>query len=300
MGISYSFDQLRGFVAVAEELHFGRAAERLRMTQPPLSRAVQRLESDLGVLLLERGARGVALTPAGAAFLAEARRILVATEGARETARRVAEGAAGTLALGFTALTAVSILPALLRDADTHLPTVRVYLHELVSASQFDALLSGEIDLALVRMQPDAPQLSTRLIHRERLVAAIPADHALAEGRRPLARADLDGVDMIDFSKDGASPLADLVASVLTSVRVRSRQRVTQIHTMLTLVGAGRGIAVVPESAAAFEMRGVVLRPVTEWEAPVVEVRAAWHAENPRAALRRALERLPTLQATDT
>jgi DNA-binding transcriptional LysR family regulator len=270
------------------------------MTQPPLSRAIQRLERDLGVALLERGARGVALTPAGAAFFAEARRILVATEGARETARRVADGAAGTLALGFTALTAVSILPDLLREVDAHLDAVDLALHELVSSAQFDALLSGEIDLGLVRSQPDSPRMSTRLIHQERLVVAVPAGSPLASGSEFLPRAALDNADMIDFRRDEASSLADLAASVLSSVRVRSRQRVTQIHTMLTLVGAGRGIAVVPESAGAFDMHGVVLRRVAEWQAPVVEIRAAWDPENPRAALHRALALLPRLQSLDT
>jgi DNA-binding transcriptional LysR family regulator len=292
----YSLDQLRGFVAVAEELHFGRAAERLRMTQPPLSRAIQKLERDLGVVLLDRGSRSVRLTPAGAAFLVDAQRMLVAAETARDSARRVAEGVAGTLSVGFTAMSAVRILPRVLRECRNELPDVELTLHELVSAAQFDGLTTGEIDLALVRLPPPDPSVRTRLIHREPLVAAVPTGHELAGGGGPLAVADLDGVDMIDYDREGASYFADLVASVLVNVRPRSRQRVTQVHTMLALVGAGRGVAIVPEAATAFHLDGVVIRPLQEWDRPVVELRAAWHPSNRNAALHRALNRFPTLQ----
>jgi transcriptional regulator, LysR family len=295
----YSLDQLRGFVAVAEELHFGRAAERLRMTQPPLSRAIQKLERELGVVLFERGSRAVALTPAGAAFLVDARRLMAAATGARETARRVAAGVAGTLSIGFTAMSAVDILPSIVRECDQHLPGVSITLHELVSSEQFDRLEVGDIDIGLVRLPPSSPVLHTRLVHRERLMAAIPASHPLAASPEPLSVTTLDGVDMIDYSRDGASYFSDLVASVLVNVQPRSRQRVTQIHTMLALVGADRGVAIVPESATAFHLAGVVIRPLLEWDRPVVALRAAWSSDNPNAALGRALQTLPTLRVID-
>jgi DNA-binding transcriptional LysR family regulator len=292
----YSLDQLRGFVAVAEELHFGRAAERLRMTQPPLSRAIQKLERDLGVVLFARGSRAVTLTPAGAAFLIDARRLVAASERARETARRVAAGVAGSLTIGFTAMSSVSILPDLLRECDQHLPGVGIVLNELVSGDQFGRLATGEIDLGFVRLPPIDDAIRTRLVHRERLLAAIPGSHPLGAQQGALSVADLDGVDMIDYSRDGASYFSDLVASVLVNVRPRSRQRVTQIHTMLALVGARRGVAIVPEAATAFHIEGVVTRPLLEWDRRVVELRAAWIPENPNAALARALHTLPTLK----
>lgn len=290
----YSFEQLRGFVAVAEELHFGRAAERLRMTQPPLSRAIQKLEREVGVILFERGSRAVALTAAGEAFLVDARRLLSATERAGETARRVAAGTAGTLTLGFTAMAAVSILPELLRDFDRHLPDVDLVLEELVSADQFARLANGEIDLGLVRLPPRDGEIEARLVQREHLVAAVPTSHPLAEAKDALSVTELDGVDMIDYSA-GASYFADLVAGTLAQVRPRSRQRVTQIPTMLALVGAGRGIAIVPEAAAALQLPGVEIRRLREARTPIVELRAAWHRANPSAALARALSELPTL-----
>ncbi len=292
----YSLDQLRGFVAVAEELHFGRAAERLRMTQPPLSRAIQKLERDLEVVLLERGSRAVTLTPAGRAFLADARRMLVAADTARESARRVAAGVAGSLSLGFTAMSAASILPDILRETDEHLPGVETTLNELVSGAQFAGLGVGDLDLGLVRLPPPDPQIASRLIHRERLVAAVPTSHALARSTEPLSIVDLDGVDMIDYDRSGASYFADLVASVLVNVRPRSRQRVTQVHTMLALVAAERGVAIVPEAATTFHLDGIMIRPLAEWPEPIVEIRAVWHPHNSNAALHRALETFPTLQ----
>lgn len=298
----YSLDQLRGFVAVAEELHFGRAAERLRMTQPPLSRAIQKLERDLGVVLFERGSRSVSLTPAGAAFFEDAKRMLVAADTARESARRVAAGAAGSLSLGFTAMSAASILPDLLREFDDHLPGVDTTLNELVSGAQFAGLGVGDLDLGLVRLPPPDPQIASRLVHRERLVAAIPSDHPLAGDADAVSVADFDGLDMIDYDRIGASYFADLVASVLVNVRPRSRQRVTQVHTMLALVAAGRGVAIVPEAATTFHLDGVAIRPIAEWPQPIAEIRAVWHPHNRNAALHRALEVFPTLQpwSTDT
>lgn len=295
----YSLDQLRGFVAVAEERHFGRAAARLQMTQPPLSRAIQKLERELGVVLLHRGSRAVSLTPAGAAFLDDARRILVSVETARETARRVAAGVAGSLAIGFTAMSAARVLPDVLRECEKHLPGVETTLRELVSNAQFDALTVGELDLGLVRTAPATPGIATRLIHRERLLAAIPATHELAAGTGPVPVTSLDGVDLIDYDPAGAAYFARLVASTLGDVRPRSRRRVTQVHTMLALVAAGRGVAFVPEAAVAFCAEGTIVRPLKERPDPIVELRAAWNPQTRNAALLRALETLPALRQTD-
>src|SRR5687768_6515598 len=136
-----TLDQVRAFVAVAEELHFGRAADRLNMTQPPLSRQIQKLERAVGVSLLQRDNRRVVLTDAGAAFLEEARRMLTIAETAGDRARRIESGAAGTLGLGFTAVSAIGMLGALLRQLSDHLPDVDVILHERVTAGQVDGIL---------------------------------------------------------------------------------------------------------------------------------------------------------------
>jgi DNA-binding transcriptional LysR family regulator len=291
----YSLEQVRGFVAVAEELHFGRAAARLQMTQPPLSRQIQKLEADIGVSLFDRDNRSVALTRAGEAFLVEARRLLSIADSAPESARRVAQGLEGRLSIGFTAMAAASILSHVLTETDAFLPGVDLVLNELVSAAQFEALVSGDLDLALVRLPPTHVEIDSRLVFRETLVAAVPTAHPLGSSTAPLAAADLEGMDMISYTSAGASYLADLTASVLVTVRPRSTQRVTQVHTMLALVGAGRGAAIVPSSAATFRIEGVTLRPLVGWERPVVELRAAWRRDSSNAALWRALRSVTTL-----
>jgi DNA-binding transcriptional LysR family regulator len=291
----YSLEQVRGFVAVAEELHFGRAAERLQITQPPLSRQIQKLERDVGVPLLDRNNRSVTLTRAGEVFLAEARRLLSIADLALHSARRVAQGVEGRLSVGFTAMAAVSVLSQVLAEADRYLPEVDIVLNELVSKSQFEALLTGDLDLALVRLPPNHDEFDSRLIFHEPLVAAIHTGHAFGDSTDPLPVAAFEGMDMIMYSAADASYFADLVASVLVNVRPRSVQRVTQVHSMLALVGSGRGAAIVPASAATFHIEGVTLRPLIDWERPVVELRAVWRRDSSNAALRRALDSFETL-----
>ncbi|MGA5760442.1 LysR substrate-binding domain-containing protein [Nonomuraea bangladeshensis] len=156
-----TLDQIRAFVAVAEELHFGRAAERLRMTQPPLSRHIQKLERAIGVTLLERDNRRVILTEAGRGFLEDARHMLTLVDTAGDRARRIAGGASGTLRLGFTAVSAISVLGPLLRLLAERLPEVDVILHEQVTARQMDGILRGELDLGLARPPFDLPRPSS-------------------------------------------------------------------------------------------------------------------------------------------
>ncbi|MGW2148611.1 LysR substrate-binding domain-containing protein [Nonomuraea bangladeshensis] len=156
-----TLDQIRAFVAVAEELHFGRAAERLRMTQPPLSRHIQKLERAIGVTLLERDNRRVILTEAGRGFLEDARHMLTLVETAGDRARRIAGGASGTLRLGFTAVSAISVLGPLLRLLAERLPEVDIILHEQVTARQMDGILRGELDLGLARPPFDLPRPSS-------------------------------------------------------------------------------------------------------------------------------------------
>ena len=295
----YSLEQVRGFVAVAEELHFGRAADRLQMTQPPLSRQIQKLERSIGVSLLDRTNRSVTLTPAGLAFLVEARRLLIIADTAPESARRIADGIAGRLSVGFTAMTAVGVLSHVLTEADALLPGVDIVLHELVSDAQFEALLAGDLDLALVRLPPHHPEFDSRLVARETLVAAVPAGHPLGRATGPVSAAEFEGVDMIMYTASGASYFADLVSSVLVNVRPGSTQRLTQVHSMMSLVGAGRGAAIVPASASTFHIDGVVLRPIAGWERPVVELRAVWRRDSANAALHRALDGFASLRSLE-
>ena len=219
----YSLEQVRGFVAVAEELHFGRAAERLQITQPPLSRQIQKLERDIGVPLLDRNNRSVTLTRAGEVFLVEARRLLSIADAAMHSTRRVAQGFEGRLSLGFTAMAAVSVLSKVLAEADTYLPGVDIVLNELVSNSQFDALLAGDIDLALVRLPPHHDEFDSRLIFREPLVAAIHTGHPLAEASGPLSVRSFEGMDMIMYSAADASYFADRYSRFDDFVAIRDQ-----------------------------------------------------------------------------
>src|SRR5215217_1666732 len=166
----FTFDQLAGFIAVAEELHFGRAAERLNMTQPPLSRQIQKLEKIIGAELLERDNRKVRLTSAGQTCLDEARRLMALAERAPVTARRIASGRSGVLRIGFTAASGFSILGPLLEEVSSLMPDVDIDLQEL---------LTGELDRGFARPPFDSETFDSHLLYRESMVLAVPSGHRL-------------------------------------------------------------------------------------------------------------------------
>ncbi|MDQ6524476.1 LysR family transcriptional regulator [Nocardioides sp. LHD-245] len=291
----FNLDQLRGFVAVAEELHFGRAAARLSMTQPPLSRSVQRLESELGVRLFDRDSRGVALTPAGAVFVEEARALLRDASGARDLVRRVASGEGGTLRIGFTAGSASVALPDLLEQLAHRVPGVEVELVEMVTGEQIDALSRQETDLGLARPPFRPAGLRSREWHREALVAAVPAEHPLALSEQPLRPADLIGHPIILHEPDRAAYFHRLVTTLVPIRDEDVRHTVSQILTMICLVAAGRGIALVPSSAASLRMEGVSYRPLATRPERPVELHLAWSPHSLNPALPVALRGLTPL-----
>lgn len=255
-----TLDQVRAFVAVAEELHFGRAAERLQMTQPPLSRQIQRLEKAVGARLLERDNRRVALTGAGAAFLDEAYRMLNLVEGAGDLARRVDAGAAGVVRLGFTAVSAIAVLGPLLRRLTAELPDVEVRLSERVTLAQVDGIRRGELDIGLARPPFDTALLSSRVIVREPLMAVLPQSHPLLELERPLTPRDFEGESVIGYHPQQSRYFAELSVRFLANAHPRIEQRVHQVLTAMLLVAAERGLALAPASAASLHVEGVVFR----------------------------------------
>src|SRR3954464_13216074 len=184
--MAFTLEQLRGFVAVADELHFRRAAERLKMTQPPLSRQIQKLERVVGAQLLDRDNRRVTLTAAGELFLVEARRLLSLADSAPELARRVSSGSSGVVRIGFTAASTYGILGRLLNDLAQELPDVDVDLAEMVTREQVAGLLNEEVDLGLGRPPFDEDTFGHRLLHREALLVAAPVGHRLLELGRPV------------------------------------------------------------------------------------------------------------------
>lgn len=282
----FELSQLRCFVAVAEELHFGRAAARLNMTQPPLSRQIQLLEHAIDVSLFERTSRSVRLTVAGQTFLPDARRILQLAEGAGLATRRAASGEAGRVTLGCTAAAAYGVLPRLLELVGSHLPDVDLVVREMVTATQIEALGSGELDLGLVRAQYQRQVIETMCIQRERLVLAVPDTHPLASGPAP-SIADLHEEALIMWSPIESRYFHDLVSGMFAGARIvpRYRQYLSQTHTLLALVNAGFGIAIVPEAGRALHFEHVVLRPFADPAVPVAELYLAWRRDTPNPAV---------------
>ncbi|MEV0087477.1 LysR substrate-binding domain-containing protein [Saccharopolyspora sp. NPDC050642] len=283
----FTLSQLESFVAVAETLHYGRAAERLSMTQPPLSRRIQLLERELDVELFDRAGRAVRLTAAGRAFLGDARRILGLSEQATLSVRRVPAGEIGTVALGFTASSAHSVLDAVVGAIRTRLPGVDLVLRERVSGIQLEELRSGELDLGLVRPPVPGTGLEHCPLHQEALLAAIPAGHPLAAPGRVLHVRDLDGQPFVMYSPTEARYFHEVLVGVFRSAGVAPRyvHHLTQVHTILALVRAGLGLALVPQAAEALGLDGVALRPVAGIDGEPVELVAAWRANDDNPAL---------------
>lgn len=296
MGIT--LDQVRSFVAVAEELHFGRAAERLQMTQPPLSRQIQKLEKAVGAQLLERDNRRVVLTGAGEAFLDEAHRLLNLVEGAGDLARRVAAGAAGVVRVGFTAVSAISILGPLLRQLTAELPDVEVLLSERVTGAQVDGIRRGELDIGLARPPFDTSVLHSKVILREPLMAVVPASHPLAHSPAPLTPTDFEDQSVVGYHPEQSRYFHELTVRFLTAHQ-RIEQRVHQVLTAILLVAAERGVAIAPASAMSLGVSGVVFVPLEHGGGDArhdqdpdrpVELHAIWSREAVSPVVRRVLD----------
>ena len=276
----YDLKQLRCFVTVGEDLHFGHAAKRLNMTQPPLSRQIQMLEHALDVQLLLRTSRSVQLTPAGQAFLADARRILALSESAATAAQRIDRGEAGLVKLGFTAASSYDFLPKLLACVSSELKDVQVVLSEMVTIRQIEALAENRLDLGLLRPPVEVSGMSTARVASEQLVLAVPSSHPFAKGPRRFIR-DLEGERFITFSPVEGRYFYELIQGVLkqANVSVKPVQQVSQVHSILALVRAGVGISIVPESAQTLRFEGVEIRPLAHSTASA-ELHLAWNTDN--------------------
>jgi len=273
---------LRYFVAVAEELHFHRAATRLHISQPPLSQQIRALERELGVTLLSRNRRRVALTAAGAGFLEDARAILASVERAADRARAVARGSQGTLSIGFVGSAMFSpTLPTMLREFRAGHPDVELVLRELPTSAQLSSLAAGEIDIGVIRGPVELEELAGRLelmtIQRERLVAAVPAEHPLA-GRRRLRGEDLRGESFVILARREAPGLYAGLAEAMGEAGGLPEDvlEVAEMQTIISLVAGGFGVSLVPASVGAVDRSGVVFRPFSP--TPTIELAIAWRA----------------------
>ena len=268
--------QLRYFATLAEELHFGRAAKRLALTQPPLSQAILNLERELGLRLFERTRRRVALTHAGKAFLDEARHTLARADRAVDHAQRAARGEVGRVAVGFLANTAYTLLPLVLRDFAQRFPGVKLDLRELTIPQQIEALRRENIDVGLLRPPVADAELASETILEESFVLALPAAHALCGLKRvPLLR--LAEESFVMFPRTAGFVFHDLIMGfcLRAGFTPRVAQEVNQTHAVLGLVSAGIGVALVPASAQKIGLAGVSYRPFRE-ATPLAKVGVAW------------------------
>ena len=257
----FELNQLRCFVAVAEELNFRRAAGVLGMTQPPLSRQIQLLEHATGVTLLHRTTRAVSLTPAGQIFLRSARYLLQVAENAGRDARRAASGERGEVTIAFTAASSYAYVPRLVALIRQRMPDLVLTLREMVTSAQLDALQAGEIDFGLLRPPVARTGIRAIRVHREPLVLALPAEHRLAS-KEAIEIAELAGEPLISFPSVEGRYFHDLVAAIYAFAGIApSRvQYITQTHSIMALVGAGIGVAIVPSAARRLQQFGVVVR----------------------------------------
>lgn len=291
--------QLRYFVTVAEERHFGRAAERLHMAQPPLSQQIRRLEAEVGVELFTRTTRRVDLTEAGAAYLLRARAILGSVDDAAEEARRVAAGVVGHLAIGCVGSATYSLLPTLSRRLADELPGVDfAFRGEMLVADQVDALREGTIDVALLRPPVLDRTLTVTPLREERLVVAVPDDHPLATRAR-IRLNDLATTDLIIHSAARRSAMYGVVQGLLTEAGITPhiRHEVGETSTLITLVAGGLGVAVVPEPVTALPLAGVAYRPLVR-PATTVALAVAHRSDRHEPHLQRTLAVIGALVST--
>ncbi|MDM0078649.1 LysR family transcriptional regulator [Variovorax sp. J2P1-59] len=282
----FQLTQLRCFVAVATELHFGRAAASLNMTQPPLTRQIQLLEHEVGVRLLERTGGNVRLTPAGAVFLAEAEDILRRSQAATLAARRAMRADAGSVTMGFIPAASFTLLPQLLAAVQAQLPDVQVVLREMQTVEQIEAIGTDRIELGIVR--PFAPRAFTEsvAIFREPFVLAMPAQHKLVD-QASLPLSALDGEAFIEFCPSESRYLYELVAGRLRAqgVAPETVQTLSHTHSILSLVDAGVGVALVPRSAQRLRYAGVEFRSLQEADSFDVELHLVWRRGGRRGVM---------------
>ncbi|BCW71994.1 LysR family transcriptional regulator [Arthrobacter sp. NicSoilB8] len=267
---------LRYFVVVAETCHFGQAAERLQMAQPPLSQQIRQLEAELGIELLARTTRSVRLTPAGEVFLLDARRILRSVDEAARRARRFADGTAGTLRIGLTGTASYSQLPLLARLVKEQLPGVVLDIHtEMLTPAIEKALVAGELDVGVLRPPLKDTSLALRPIVREQFVVALPTGHRLTAGE-PVTMGELRAEDFIMYPAGSHSVVNDAVIRACRAADFHPHvaHESAKTSTQLSLVAAGLGVAVLPESVRGIALDGVQYRAVSGTEP--VELGLSW------------------------
>jgi DNA-binding transcriptional LysR family regulator len=288
--------QLRYFIAVAEESHFGRAAVRLHMTQPPLSQTIQSLEAALGTPLFARTKRSVALTPAGIALLPEARRILQQANALPNLARRAASGESGLLSLSFVSSADYSVLPPLLREFRERYPLVQIDLREATTDVQLEDLMQGRIDAGLLippLHDKARAELDYVTVLSEPLILAVPQGLKALRGKKSTSLKAVADMPLIIFPRRIAPAFHDAIVGCFRDAGLTPRigQEAIQMQTIVGLVSAGMGIALVPQSVSNLKRPGVEYKSLSN-KTVSVETGLAWRRDNLSPVLRTFLELL--------
>lgn len=282
------FRTLRYFSAVAEEMHFGRAAKRLHISQPPLSRQMMNLEEELEVALFDRSKRGVQLTPAGSLFLVEARKVISAVDAATTVARRAGRGEIGRLTVGFFVAATYAVLPRVLRNFRQHSTDVSLVLKDMELPKVLEGLIEGEIDVGFLRPPVTDRRISVEVLLREPFVAVVPEGHKFSR-RRQLHLRDFVDEEFVMFAPKWSVTYAQIVnACYAVGFQPRIVQEARRAETVIGLVSSGTGVALMPSTAQLLAMPGVSFRKVGGL--PMSETAVAWRSDNSSALLRTFLE----------
>ncbi len=270
------FRHLHYFVAVAEELNFSRAAERLHIAQPPLSQQIRQLEAQIGFQLFHRTKRSVQLTAAGQIFLLEAQKLIQQLDRAVQIGRQASRGEVGQLVVGFVSSAAYSILPPILQAFRRSLPSVTLELRELTSNQQLQWLLNGQIDVGFVRPPVEVPEVESEVIFQEPLIVALPEFHPACNLTTVSVRS-LANELFILFPRPLAPGLYDPIISLCQQAGFSPNvmQEALQMQTIVSLVAAEMGVAIVPASLENLQRTGVVYKPLLE-ATPIVEIALIW------------------------
>lgn len=289
---------LRYFVAVADELHFGRAAERLGMSQPPLSQQIRQLEDEMDVRLFLRDSRRVALTEAGRAFLTEARAILARVDEAVEQARRAQRGETGELRIGMTRATPLSPqIPAAIFAFRRQSPAVHLHLLEMNTLQQIDALLDHRLDLGIIRKRALPEALASQALFRDPLAVVLREDHpALAslEPQHPALPLRLLAQEpFVTFDRSAGAGIHDQVIALCSRAGFTPRiaQEAREPSTIIGLVSAGLGVSILPASCEHIRVEGVRFVPLADRDA-ASDVHVAYRRDEHSARVRRFVELL--------
>lgn len=285
---------LRYFAAVAETCHFGKAAERLNMAQPPLSQAIRQLERDLEAELFARTTRQVKLTRAGEVLYDDALRLLRSVDDTTRRVRRIAEGRHGVLRIALTGLASYRQLPAIAHIVKRDMPGVALEIHtEMLTPAQELALVNSEIDVGVLRPPTREEGIAHRTIAHEPLVLVLPETHRLA-GEAAVSVGDLRMEDFIMYSAASRSVVNDAVVRTCQAAGFypHREHEVAETSVLLALVAAGLGVALVPDSVRAMALSGVLFKPIPETETEPVDLALAWRENDTSPLLENLLSTL--------